>query len=166
MFDTMTLSLATVFAGMLFFPYLLRARKRPRKLPVQPDSRPRYAPASAGIEHQWTPEVPERRGSDRRTAERRVADLPLPPGQPDRRQGDRRQAERRHAQTALLDRERRAVVRAASDAAPSEERQALIQRLDEQARKRLEIERLLAVPEPGVSGAMAPDRRDPPNWPR
>lgn len=144
MFDTMTLSLATVFAGMLLFPLFLRARKLSRRRRVTVDSSASGAPGPTSTERQWAPEIPERRAGDRRAADRRVANLPLPPGQPDRRKGDRRQAERRHLQTALLDRERRAVARASSPVESGQQREALIQRLDEDARRKLAIERVLA----------------------
>lgn len=140
MFDTMTLSLATVFAGMLFFPLFLRSRKLSRTQRVATETARASASGPTSTERHWTPEIPDRRGNDRR-----VASLPLPPGQPDRRKGDRRQTEHRHYQTALLDRERRSVARASSPAEPGEQREALIHRLDEEARRRLEIERVLVA---------------------
>lgn len=145
MFDTMTLSLATVFAGMLLFPLWLRARKLARRQRVAVDSVASSGSGPTSTELQWTPEIPDRRATDRRAADRRVVNLPLPPGQPDRRKADRRQTERRHYQTALLDRERRAVARASSQSESGGSREALIQRLDEEARRRLEIERVLAA---------------------
>lgn len=133
------ISLLTATAGMIFFYLYWRSRKAPEKPWAEPVSDAR------------TPKA-ERRGVDRRKAS-----VALPAGQADRRVGPRRQADRgldRQTQFGRKHFERIEFDLRQRERQLNERREELLQKLDSQGRRILEVDRLI------TNSALQETRRD------